>query len=382
MTDERLKQAVDAFKRALAKEDWQAMIVPCTTIIEFEPSAEAYVNRGNAYSALEDYARAIEDYSAAIKLDPANQMALKERGLAHFYLASYDASIADFSRLISISANSAGAYYSRGCGRLQLAQYLEAIEDFTMAVKLDPAHAMAYGNRGNAYDAIEEYEKAVADFTCAIKIDPNDTGAYFNRGNEYGKLNQPEKAIADYTAALVLQPNDESLLFNRAFSFTRCGQLEKALDDFSAVIELESELSLKALWERANLHEKMGETELANRDRESVEDAARLMAQLANQEEMDKTVFEFLKKKDSSLSAIREIDHVIICPANQCAAIISRLQKLGFKVDEPDDSEDDQAVIEFHEQASPESMNKRSAELVEIAHEFGGVYDGWGTTII
>jgi tetratricopeptide (TPR) repeat protein len=51
--------------------------------IELDPNyAEAYNNRGNAYSGLKEYERAIEDYNKTIELDPNYAKAYTNRELA------------------------------------------------------------------------------------------------------------------------------------------------------------------------------------------------------------------------------------------------------------------------------------------------------------
>ena len=96
--------------------------------------AWAHYNRGNAYSILGDYARAIEDYDRTLDLDPEQSM----------------------------------AYTNRGVARIRLGDYQRAIEDFDQALRLDPGDALAHNNRGDAHARLGEYERAIEDHEAAL----------------------------------------------------------------------------------------------------------------------------------------------------------------------------------------------------------------------
>jgi len=80
--------------------------------------------------------RAIEDYSAAIELQPD-----------HFK-----------------------AWYNRGFCLDQLGRHEEAIEDYTKAIELRPNNPSAYHNRGSAYDKIKRHREALEDFNRVVEM--------------------------------------------------------------------------------------------------------------------------------------------------------------------------------------------------------------------
>src|SRR6185369_2882210 len=68
--------------------DWDRAIEACSRLVaagklKADERAAAYVHRGNSYLLKGDAERAIKDYDAALKLDPADVMALNGRGEAH-----------------------------------------------------------------------------------------------------------------------------------------------------------------------------------------------------------------------------------------------------------------------------------------------------------
>ena len=173
--------------------------------IEKEPNfVEAYNNRGNVYSELNQLETAIKDYNKAIELNP----------------------------------NNAGAYYNRGNAHRNLNQYAKAIEDYSKAIEKNPNFAIAYGNRGVTYRRSNQYEKAFEDFEKAIALNPNDAVAYNNRGFAYAESNQPERAIGDCNKAIELNPNYAEAYNNRGIAYSKLNQHEKAKEDYDKAIEL------------------------------------------------------------------------------------------------------------------------------------------------
>ena len=65
--------------------------------------ATAYNNRANARMAKGDFAGAVNDYTKAIELQPADEENYYNRGVAQQARGDYEAAIADFSKARLIS---------------------------------------------------------------------------------------------------------------------------------------------------------------------------------------------------------------------------------------------------------------------------------------
>jgi tetratricopeptide (TPR) repeat protein len=190
----------------------------------------------------------MEDYSAALELDPSNAAAYNHRGYAWRQLGRCDAAVADYSRSLELEPDNIKTLNNRGYSYAKASLFDAAISDYSRVIALDPANAHAYHNRGISYDKQGLYEAAIAgavtarvrcgrllsaraaapavscsaqrhcspsrcapsaaaptaDFTRVLELDASNANAYFNRGSTHDSLGAYDKAISDYSRALDL----------------------------------------------------------------------------------------------------------------------------------------------------------------------------------
>jgi tetratricopeptide (TPR) repeat protein len=143
--------------------------------------ANAYYNRGNAQSNRGKPKFAVDDYRAAVRLNP------------------------DF----------ADAWFNLG-NALSSLHDERAISAYDEVVRIDPTYEFAFFNRGNAYADKGSLDLAIADYSSVLKLDPLYANAFFNRGNAYLKKGLFAEALADYEMVLRLDPNNAGARQNRA----------------------------------------------------------------------------------------------------------------------------------------------------------------------
>jgi len=113
--------------------------------------AEFYLRRGEDFSGVHDYDRAIADYNTAIQLKPDYAEAFNDRGFAYYLKGDAERAIADYSRAIALRPNYPKAYNSRGVVYMSHGYGgAKAVADFDRAIALKPDFRYAYINRGNA----------------------------------------------------------------------------------------------------------------------------------------------------------------------------------------------------------------------------------------
>jgi tetratricopeptide (TPR) repeat protein len=193
------------------QRDFAGAIADYTAAIKLDPARPSlYNNRAAAWLDQGDADRAIADYTAAIKLDPKSVSAYHGRAIAWLGKGEYDRAIADDDMAIRLRPGLTGAYINRGLARFDKGELDRAMADFDEAIKLDPESASSYNNRGTVREARKDTEGALADYTAAIKLDPKYARAYTNRGRlrEAGK--DYVGALADYDEAVRLDPSNPS----------------------------------------------------------------------------------------------------------------------------------------------------------------------------
>lgn len=202
------------FKRCYTESLPDHVIVSCSAVIargvaDKEDLAAAYKNRGNAYDDKGEYARALEDYDQAVRINPLD----------------------------------ADAFNSRGTTYAALGRYERAVLDFDEAIRLNPASPLAFGNRCFARGVLDQLEQALADCNEALRLKPRSAGAIGSRAFVHLKLRRYEAAIADYNLKLRTSPDDAHALFGRGAAKYMKGDLRGGDGDIVAAQALKPDIS-------------------------------------------------------------------------------------------------------------------------------------------
>src|SRR4051794_21809451 len=174
--------------------------------------AIALSNRCSAYQLKGMWDKAIVDCDRAVGLDSANAEASYNRGRAARKKGDLARAIADYSAAIRLTPHSykgfAKTYNNRGDAYAEVGDNDCATSDFDQAINLDPGYAKAYHNRGVIHSRRGDLDRAIADYSKALELDPALARALVARGNAYMRKRDPEHATADYRAALRIDPTD------------------------------------------------------------------------------------------------------------------------------------------------------------------------------
>jgi len=158
--------------------EWKQQISACTTLINSGRETAhnltiAYINRGLAYYSIKNFERAIEDDTAAIRLDPRNKSAYFNRGLAYKNSGDLDRGLSDYSTAIRLDPKFGSAYVARGNVYGIKKDFDRAIKDYDQAIKLNPKDALAYMNRGRTKEDKGDKAGAEADLAIAKRLNPS-----------------------------------------------------------------------------------------------------------------------------------------------------------------------------------------------------------------
>ncbi|MBK8222406.1 MAG: tetratricopeptide repeat protein [Candidatus Obscuribacter sp.] len=213
----------------------------------------AYVRRGNAYINEGDFELARKDFDRALSLDP--KCAQAHIGKSRFYQFEQKWLAAltelDLAKKFANQDTTINILWEEAFLNRELKQYDRALSLFAQTLKIPQTDrsrlAYIYLQRGETYSRLHKLPEALQDYSQAIKINSTLTDAYFMRGLTYRFLDKPREAIADFTTVI---------------SHASRPQLDAAQASFA------SNLS-SAYEQRAQLYRKIGNKELADRDKEA-----------------------------------------------------------------------------------------------------------------
>lgn len=138
--------------------------------IELDPSSMAYGCRAFAYNKLGMTAKAIDEYSKGLRIDPENSKLLCLRGNLYMNTGNSQAAFNDYCRTLKNDPDNIDALINRGILYSKAKQFNEAINDFNNAVKYAPHHSGAYKNRACARFQMGEKVAACSDFKKACEL--------------------------------------------------------------------------------------------------------------------------------------------------------------------------------------------------------------------
>lgn len=148
---------------------------------------QAWINRAVHLAAGSQFGAAVQDYSRALSLDPANTRALNGRAQAWLNTGDLKKAIADCDESLVVQPSTT-AFSVRGDAWYALQNFDQAIEDFEAAKRFDEGVAAAYRSRADLHEQAGRKELAVADRQKADQIDAGLAG-------QLSESDQPQQAV-------------------------------------------------------------------------------------------------------------------------------------------------------------------------------------------
>jgi tetratricopeptide (TPR) repeat protein len=169
--------------------------------------ASAHYARGSGFRQKGQFARALEEFNAAISANPLLIDAYGDRGITLTILGRFSEAIPDYTRVIETYPRLAYAYFNRGLCYELLGLDDLALEDISASVEIEPQAEFRYERRGTIYFRKKEFDRALADYEQALVINPQYAPALFGRGTIRVKNGDLEGGGADIDAAKHLSAN-------------------------------------------------------------------------------------------------------------------------------------------------------------------------------
>lgn len=184
-------------------------------------------NLGNYYLERQDFARAIEEFTAASRFQPQSLAPLANRALAHAAAGQPVQAEASLRQALALEPNHAGVNLNLGMLLAELGRLREAEQAFRTAARSDPRSAAAAYNLGVLL-APDRPEESLVWCRRAVALRPRDARYGYTLGfflHQQGKVNEAVQAL---NAVLQLSPPTSDAYMLLGMIHERQGRWEDA----------------------------------------------------------------------------------------------------------------------------------------------------------
>lgn len=225
--------------------------------------SKVYMNRALAYTKLEKYDDALEDFNTHLELldnyDDFKEMRIIYLSKAKCFSIKLDfeSEVKELSNYLDLGGNDVEVLIQRGLTYGTLGKLKEAIYDFTKIVNMKSnvsiyQKAYSYESRGEVKYQLKDTYGALEDLNKAIELAPLFKDSYLIRGNIYFSKNNFAPALKDYNKVLTIDPNDLDALINRAKIKIKLKDKKGGCLDLSRAGELGSDEAYELIEEYCN----------------------------------------------------------------------------------------------------------------------------------
>jgi len=248
-------EKADNFDAALKDFTREVELQPARASTRLNPKyAGAYIKRGISRTKEPklDYAKAIDDFSAALRIDPGTPFqqfdVYNYRRMARESLSDFRRAAEDYDVMLKLNRPKAESlplraeylllYRTRADALAAKKEFKQAVDEYSIALRANPRDTASYVGRGNANLELRQWDAAIADFDAVIAIDPASVAAHRNLGRARLNKNENEEAIKSFTQALTLDKRDLDSFKGRRAAYEALSNFEAALDDYTEAVKL------------------------------------------------------------------------------------------------------------------------------------------------
>jgi tetratricopeptide (TPR) repeat protein len=226
------------------RRDARAIVAKCDEAIKGnERNFAAYMNRGFAHYLLGEHQQSIDDYTAALLLNPTYSQAYNYRATSYMRLLNHAQAIADLSQAIHFDPGFKWPYINRAAAWRALGLSGPALEDVSKALVVDPRFNYALRYRMILYIERRNFDAALTDANALLAIQPEDWSysfwAYYHRAQCWLERMDYAAAISDLDEIVRRTPNDAQFYAARAWVYFKWGKIEEAVAEDAAARRLD-----------------------------------------------------------------------------------------------------------------------------------------------
>lgn len=168
----------------LDKEEFGEALTSIDNAIRHIPSKDkeyralSYYRRAGIFKAMDDYDKALRDYSAAISIDKTDEDFYSDRAQIYYEQEQYGLAESDYEAIKKLNPSGLMSYMGIGRNRIAQGRYDDAIENFDYVIALYPDYSSGYSFRAEAYAGLDRWKNFADDIVKALGIDGDDKAFY------------------------------------------------------------------------------------------------------------------------------------------------------------------------------------------------------------
>ena len=182
--------------------------------INTQAQVEALLGLGVGYIRNQEYARAKENLTKALEIDPNSAPGHNLFGLLFQLEGEPDLAEDYFRRAIRLDAKFSMARNNYGAFLFELGRYQDAIEQLEICAedRLYGARSMVFENLGVSYQQLNRFEEAEAAFTKSLQLNPSQGRALLELAEiRFAQSNYSESSRLLARYGMLVQPSARSL---------------------------------------------------------------------------------------------------------------------------------------------------------------------------
>ncbi len=201
-------------------EKWSLALKDFEWSLEYDSSAELFINRSQLYTKMGYDNKAVEDLRRAVAMDPTSYLAWYNLALLDESARLPEELLNDDEFAPMLNLMGANAYESKAFD-LSINYYGKALES-------DPKDDLALIGRGKALLRTKDFQQARDDFIKALQVDPERIEALYLIGNSFFYEQAYPEALGFYEQYLSVDPSYANVWYNAAMSYLSTDESVKA----------------------------------------------------------------------------------------------------------------------------------------------------------